>query len=448
MRKEKKKLILEFIRALQEAHKHIESLHKKNDAANAAELLRQCQESALQISNLIVQFEGEDLVADRLLEDYCESVYSLWEQITTGKKFNSRKPYQIMQKKLIQAEKHIKDNIREHIEVVFLPYKAAMWDSLESVWQAADADENCDAFVIPIPYFGRDDKGKPKDEHWEGNQFPDYVPITHYEEYDFKNNHPDMIFIHNPYDGTNAVTTVHPYFYSENLKKFTDKLIYIPYFSLGKINPESEEAIAPMRHYCTLPGVINSDKTIVESEDMRRIYIDVLTEENGAETQHIWEKKILGLGSPKIDKILNTNRDNLEIPESWKKIIYKPDGTRKKIIFYNIGFHALEAYQEKWLEKIRNVLKTFREQQDDVALLWRPHPLIQTMMQSLFPELLPEYQEIVTQYCGEGWGIYDDTPDVDRAVAVCDGYYGDGSSVIELCQAAGKPVMIQTIRET
>ena len=38
-------------------------------------------------------------------------------------------------------------------EMVFLPYKASMWDSLESVWKAADEDkEHCIAYVMPIPY--------------------------------------------------------------------------------------------------------------------------------------------------------------------------------------------------------------------------------------------------------------------------------------------------------
>ena len=49
------------------------------------------------------------------------------------------------------------------------------------------------------------------------------------------------------------------------------------------------------------------------------------------------------------------------------------------------------------------------------------------------------------QYREEGWGIYDDTPDMDRAVAISDGYYGDASSIVQLCQEAGKPVMIQDV---
>lgn len=37
--------------------------------------------------------------------------------------------------------------------------KASMWDSLESVWKTTDQDPDCDAYVIPIPYFDRTANG-------------------------------------------------------------------------------------------------------------------------------------------------------------------------------------------------------------------------------------------------------------------------------------------------
>ena len=49
------------------------------------------------------------------------------------------------------------------------------------------------------------------------------------------------------------------------------------------------------------------------------------------------------------------------------------------------------------------------------------------------------------RYIQERWGIYDDTADLERAIALSDAYYGDWSSVVQLCQKAGKPVMIQQI---
>ena len=68
----------------------------------------------------------------------------------------------------------------------------------------------------------------------------------------------------------------------------------------------------------------------------------------------------------------------------------------------------------------------------EVALLWRPHPLIKDTIQGMLPNLWEEYQKLVQQYKEEGWGIYDDTADLDRAIALSDAYYGDGSSVVQL----------------
>jgi hypothetical protein len=162
-------------------------------------------------------------------------------------------------------------------------------------------------------------------------------------------------------------------------------------------------------------------------------------------TRKDWEKKILGLGSPKVEKIVNTKKEELKIPEKWLQIIQKPDGTWKKICIYNTGVSALLQHSETYVEKMKRVLLIFQEAQDKIALLWRPHPLIQETISSMRPYLLKEYERLVEQYKKEGWGIYDDTPDLDRAIALADVYYGDESSMVQLCQKVGIPVMIQNI---
>ena len=100
---------------------------------------------------------------------------------------------------------------------------------------------------------------------------------------------------------------------------------------------------------------------------------------------------------------------------------------------------------EKMLKKMQNVFQVFEARQDDIALLWRPHPLIKATIESMRPQLWQEYQKIVNRYQAAGWGIYDDSPDLDRAIALCDAYYGDGSSLVQLCQKAGRPVMLQNV---
>ena len=131
------------------------------------------------------------------------------------------------------------------------------------------------------------------------------------------------------------------------------------------------------------------------------------------------------------------------IPESWKHFLYRPDGARKKVILYNTSVGALLDKGEQMLKKMQDVFQIFKDRQEDTALLWRPHPLIKATISSMRPQLWQEYEKLVDQYKMEGWGIYDDSADLDRAITLCDAYYGDGSSLVQLCQKAGKPVMIQ-----
>lgn len=112
----------------------------------------------------------------------------------------------------------MKNDIKVKLEILFMPYKSSMWDSLESIWREASADPDCDAYVVPIPYYDRNPDHSFGDFHYEGREFPKDVPVIHYENYDLEERRPDIIYIHNPYDGENLVTSVDPRFYSGELK--------------------------------------------------------------------------------------------------------------------------------------------------------------------------------------------------------------------------------------
>ncbi|MGN1135972.1 MAG: hypothetical protein ACI4SF_07115 [Oscillospiraceae bacterium] len=445
MRRFLKNSILEIFKTLYEAHSSIKKMIEKKDFKNARVLLEDCQNTAIQIGTSIEASEGEGFVTVGYLEEYCEAVYEVAESIFAD--CNGNKAQKILDKKIIKAENSVRSDIKVRQEIVFCPYKASMWDSLESVWKAADEDPDCDAYVVPIPYYDRNPDHSFGEFHYEGVDFPDYVPIVHYEAYDFEKRRPDVIYIHNPYDGTNYVTSVDPRFYSNELKKYTDKLVYIPYFVLSEPHPNDPNSVESVSHFAITPGVINADKVIVQSEAMKQTYITALINKFGdtAVNRSILEKKILGTGSPKFDKIATTSKNNIDIPDEWLKIIKKPNGTWKKIVFYNTSIGALLEYNDKMLEKMRHVFKILYEYREDIVLLWRPHPLIKATIESMRPQLWKAYSDIVYEYISGGWGIYDETPNLDRAIALCDGYYGDPSSVDKLCRKAGIPVMFQCV---
>ncbi|WP_051650340.1 hypothetical protein [Selenomonas sp. AB3002] len=369
------------------------------------------------------------------------------KQILSGKAGDDAKEIIALCKDLLQhivQETSKEEKFKK--EMVFLPYKYSMWDSLESVWRAAYEDkDNCIAYVIPIPYADRNPDGTAKEWHCEREFFPADIPTLDWQEVDLKTMHPDVIFIHNPYDDCNSVTSVDEIFYSRNIKPCTDKLVYIPYFVLEEPEldydaPEKEEEVLEYEnkraHYILEPGIFNADLSIVQSEAMKKLYVDVLTKYTNAPREY-WEEHILGLGSPKFDKVTCSKREDFELPEAWARLI-----NGRKAVLYNTSLSAMLKYTDMYMDKIRSVLKAFKNQ-NEVVLWWRPHPLLRSTLESMHPELLAEYDDIVSKYRSEGWGIFDDTADMNRSVACTDGYYGDRSSVVKLYEKSKKAMLIQ-----
>ena len=450
MRKHVKKEVLELIGSLFEAHQEIGKAIDKKQTDTVQNMLAECQEYAIHLGGIIEQMEGEGFVTVSHLEKYCEMLFHVHAGLTEG--ITSSKADRMLRKALLAVENSVKNDIPIRKEIVFLPYTASMWDALESVYLAAVEDPDCDAYCVPIPYFERNQDGSLGKMHYEGGEFPKDIHVTDYRSYSLEERKPDIIYIHNPYDDWNLVTCVHPDFFSSKLKTYTEKLVYIPYFVTKEVEPEDQATIDQMKHFCFLPGVIHADKVILQSEKMAQIYINEYSKaakEKGLPKEHtdkaLLAKKFLGLGSPKFDKVARSRKEDMEIPEDWRHLIEKEDGTWKKIIFYNTSIGPLLKHNEKMLIKMQDVFRQFKENREEVTLLWRPHPLIQSTLQSMRPQLWAQYQEIKQNYLSEGWGIYDDTADLDRAIAISDGYYGDTSSVVQLYQETGKPVMLQNV---
>lgn len=442
-----RKQLFEMVGVLQEAHQNVKELLENNHADEIIGLLSECQDGAIMIGNQIEAIYGEGLECVQVLEKYCEVVFHIAENVEQP---SSCLEYYGAVGILLEAlEKAMERDIPDRQEVVFFPYKASLWNSLESVYLAAVADESCDAYCVPIPYYEKNADGSFGQFHDESGEYPESIPVVNWQEYDFELRKPDVIYIHNPYDNWNQETSVEPSFYASNLRQYTEELVYIPYFVLDEIKPDDEVSINNMKHYCFLPGVIHADKVIVQSENMRRIYINEYVKAARDHDMTVDEKalddKIQGLGSPLLDKMKAMDIESVEIPEEWRQIIWKPDGQRKKIILYHTGINELLFYGTKLFDKIKNVFEVFQERRDDVVMWWMPNPKIQTMLPILKPELWNDYMKVVEQYRKEGWGIYDDSADLDRAVIATDAYFGDWNTMVWKYRKLGKTVMLQDV---
>lgn len=434
--KYKKADLLFTIDLLEQANRDI-SKHAIQKTESVENTLMECQNAAIEIGTYLESLGTAMRPVVKLLEDYCENVYQQsmhFQDVSLGTQVSENIRCQLREiRRIIQCEP-----ILDRKEVAFLPYKASMWDSLESVWAAARKDSAWDAYVIPIPYYEKNPDGSLGEMIYEGDRYPQYVPIVDWREYKLEERRPDIIFIHNPYDNSNFVSSVHPRFYAGELKKYTELLVYIPYF----IGIEGKVA----EHFCLAPGVLHADRVIVESEKVKRTYIRAIGK---AESENHCKgafgnlkKKILALGSPKLDKINSLNPADVEVPDEWERLIKGRDGKRKKVILYNTTVQALLDNGSMVLKKIEKVIDWFKKEESAI-LLWRPHPLVISTLKSMRPQMYYKYMSIVKQYRKEGWGIYDDSVNLQRAILISDAYYGDRSSVTELYRETGKPILIQ-----
>ncbi|NBJ03210.1 hypothetical protein D3Z62_24770 [Lachnospiraceae bacterium] len=439
MRKQVKKQLCESMEYLVQTSGTIGELLGRLDREQAMDILAQMQQLVIHAGETIEASEENCAEIIQKLENVCEIIY----QLTTSLEDAKTRSHLLKELKAILAAAYeeVQKNVPGKLEILFLPYQISMWDSLESVWMAARDRDDIDCYVVPIPFYDVLPDNSLGNIHYEGDLYPDYVPITSYLKYSIETRRPDVIFFHNPYDENNRVTRIPERYYSRNLKKYTDMLVYIPYFV-------SEEG-GPAEYQCYTTGVLFADRVVVQKgsiyEKYCRVYTNVL-KQNGLEGKLIpAEQKFLPLGSPKFDKVLNMKCELENLPEKWQKVILKPDGSRKKIILYNLSISPLLENREQTLKKIDNVFQFFKGKQDELVLLWRPHPLLIKTIEAMVPWLRDAYMQRVRQFQEECWGIYDETPDPNLAMVLSDGYYGDMSSLVTTYRETGKPIMIQDV---
>ena len=279
-------------------------------------MLYEAQEEAIQFGQAIERIKGEGAKSVSILERYCEALYTANQALNElmNCRYGDEKELNKVEKKRkeIEAERmmrRVRNSLKKlhstlkkefKFKVVFLPHRVKYLSSLSPLIDALLPKEDTECMIMPIPYYDRLGDGSLSEIHYEGDDFEKYYEITDYRSYDFEKELPDAIVLNSPYDDFNQVWTVDPFFYSKEMRKFTKKLIYIPWFVTDEIDPKKNEdkvAFANMDYYALMPGVFYADLTIVQSKEMRKAYLMKISEFMNKEIRKKMTKKISGAGS-------------------------------------------------------------------------------------------------------------------------------------------------------
>lgn len=362
-------------------------------------------------------------------------------------------------KKLINAPEHDADLIKKALDVfsqqiqeeketyrvLFLPYKYSMWDSFASIFEAAKEDKNCEAYVMPIPYYDRDREMNLTEMHDESGAYPDDIGIISWQDNQVDEIDPDVIFIHNPYDGNNRVTSIHPKYYTNKLVCKDRVVIYVPYYVSYTEDKEAAVTMGGAEFY--------ADHVITQSEWYKKRFEQLIDdykrtndEFNDLISSYDNGNKFIVLGNPKYDKIRGLIKSEYPLRADWKEKLLDASGNKKFTVLLDTTFEVLTKGRGKTLKKVEEVIGFF-ENQKDFALIWRPHPLIKPTLRNMCPELIPTYVKLVDRCKKLENCIFDDTNDMHTAIAWSDAFMGKYGSMIELYRVTKKPTIMLEIGE-
>lgn len=433
----------EIIEALQEAMKQ----HLANDDYNPAAIgegCGDCQTCAIEMGNLLESIKGEGFATVRIIEQYCEAVYQLYNAVYEA---SGLEEVLVCLEALFKNWQRVKQSLKEKVfarrEVVFLPFKAENWHTFEQIRKEEIKDPDCDVYVLPIPYFYKRYDGRLMEEEmqYHPESYPEELQVMSIEDFSLQQHHPDVIYFQNPYDAYHPSISVHPNFYSDKLKQFTEKLVYIPYFETEEFSADSYCENYNMRYYCSVPGVVYADSVWLQSDEMKKRYVEHLTKWAGEETRTVWEEKI-EVKKPK------ASDEEQQLPKRWLPALEKADGSRKKIILYYVGISSFFQYKEKVFEKLEAVLEVFRKQQEDAVLLWHPQDKLLCVLQENMPDLVPKYENFLTKLQQENFVLCEEELEEKQLAKLCDAYFGDASTFFMEFLQLRKPVMKQDVMLT
>lgn len=131
------------------------------------------------------------------------------------------------------------------------------------------------------------------------------------------------------------------------------------------------------------------------------------------------------------------------IPDDWKIKLYSQDGKRKKTVLYANSISVMYQNVNRYLNKLEEVLKTFKVYSDEIVIIWRPCKTDKSLCNALDKDFIREYEAMIDEYRDQPWLIIDETYNYDKAIGIVDAYYGDPDAELLLCKERGLPVMVQ-----
>ena len=286
--------------------------------------------------------------------------------------------------------------------------------------------------------------------------------------------------------------TVHSAFYTGEIKKNTDELIYVPYDIEGACDMMDGGFMARLSEKALQPGIYDATTVLVQSKELKKALMSILASqvEEDVESREYWDGVLKVACHPRLLRILDarderkaennhgTDKENVEeavdtgnverIADTENEEVtvdtnnaadnnadsirdlaryaIRADGSRKKVLLYAISAWKLMLDGSEMIDKIMDSFKVFADNKDNLAVIFRPFPETKEILQIFDNNCVSKYDDLISFYKESGIGIIDESKDFLETVLAGDAYYGDDCGFAYMFAQMGKPVMIQNLQ--
>lgn len=408
---------------------YLRSLADTNEINSLVELCISSQQLAINLGTYIENNYCSSSPTISFIEQYCETLYQIVETISSNAENNMSALLTSSIAKLSDIltgiNKSFSQNELSKKRYIFMPVKYDDWESMAAYFHEISKSKSNIIHVMPLPYAYRDDSGQALSLQSDFDLFPKDLPLLRYAEYDFNKLHADEIIFQNPYGKYESGLTVLPFFYPENLYKYTDCLVYIPWIKLDSYDFETnQKAFVNAKYYVLSSGVFFADKILISSEEEKSWYLKCL-EECAIPKKTELESKF---------EILNVQLNVNEISRKEGK---------KNILFY-ISFSDFYFHSEKAIKKLKYSLDLFYINHEHINVFWLVDSTFEYNNAILSSKVQKELSEAKNLFISQDLGtIVGSFDSVD--LSTLNGYYGSGSYIHSQCVQNKIPVMIRSL---
>lgn len=316
-----------------------------------------------------------------------------------------------------------KNEIKYKIRVLFVAELGGKWDSMASVYYAMKERDDVIVDVVLQPIFRAvklEDGTERTDIIYKDYLTPMGIEHIPYTKYDMEKTAPDMTFISQPYE---SVTV--PMFWPENIAKYS-RLVYLPYYAAVTIDKEKSAAFSSF----FLSDVQKYSWKIIAQSDIMKKHYKKYASRHG--------ENVVVTGLPKWDYVTTINKYDVSCPEEWI-----PKITGKKVFLWNTHFNFSSSGSGSRIlsEEGMNFLEIFLNN-PNIALIWRPHPMTETVVKVYYPQLLPAFHKMKNIVEKSENMIIDNYESYVSSFVWSDALISDLSSIADQYILLDKPVLL------